>query len=172
MGFSRKEKQDASYPADAPKTSENVTRFIDHSYEFARRMPRPRMLKTHTPLSLLPEGLVDKCKVIFVARNVKDVAVSFYYHNCLTKPELKKAGFKAWADLFRRGLIFGSPIVPMILEAWELRDHPNLLFLKYEDLKRDFDKEAKKIAKFLGVALSEEKMVEIITLSEINSKQI
>ena len=32
----------------------------------------PRFIKTHLPLSLLPDDLLEKAKVIYVARNPKD----------------------------------------------------------------------------------------------------
>ena len=44
------------------------------------QLPSPRTIKTHFPLPLLPPNLLDACKVIFVNRNIKDAAVSFYYH--------------------------------------------------------------------------------------------
>ena len=33
-----------------------------------------------------------------------------------------------------------SPYFPHLLEAWNLRHHPNLLFIFYEDLKRVSDR--------------------------------
>ena len=43
-------------------------------------MARPRMIKSHLPLSFLPDNLLETFKVIYVARNMKDAAVSLYYH--------------------------------------------------------------------------------------------
>ena len=161
LGLMMSEKPDVTYPEDAPKTEENVNRFIAYSYDFAQKMERPRTLKTHQPLSQMPECLLDKAKVVFVARNIKDMAVSYFHHYCLFKPHLKEKGFKPWASLFRQSLISCSPGLPMMLEAWEKRNHPNMFFTTYEDLKRDFDKEAERLMKFLGVALSKEKMVSL-----------
>ena len=51
--------------------------------ETADAMPTdiPRILKTHLDPRLLPEGLKEdpKAKVVYVARNPKDTAVSFYH---------------------------------------------------------------------------------------------
>jgi len=58
----------------------NLKHFLPHSLSYVERMPRPRFVKTHLPLSLLPEDLLDKAKVIFVARDVRDIAVSLYHH--------------------------------------------------------------------------------------------
>ena len=43
-------------------------------------MARPRMIKSHLPLNLLPDNLLETFKVIYVARNMKDAAVSLYYN--------------------------------------------------------------------------------------------
>ncbi|KAF4526716.1 hypothetical protein B566_EDAN015686 [Ephemera danica] len=42
-----------------------------------------RFIKTHIPFSLLPPALLDTCKVVYVCRHPKDVAVS-YFHFCCT----------------------------------------------------------------------------------------
>lgn len=39
-----------------------------------------------------------------------------------------------------------------MLAFWEKRDDPNILFLKYEDMKKDLPSTIHKCAKFLGVA--------------------
>ena len=46
---------------------------------------RRRLVKSHQPLSLLPRDLLTKAKVVYVGRNPKDVAVSYYHHHRLTK---------------------------------------------------------------------------------------
>lgn len=46
-------------------------------------------------------------------------------------------------------------------QAWESRDHPNLLILNYEDVNTNFMKEIRKLNSFLGTNLSEEQMLRI-----------
>lgn len=49
-------------------------------YEFIAKYDSPRVIKTHLPLSLLPASVrSQKAKIIYVARNPKDVAISYYY---------------------------------------------------------------------------------------------
>ena len=45
--------------------------------------PSPRVIKSHLPLELLPPSLATTGKVIFVCRNARDQAVSFYHHEKL-----------------------------------------------------------------------------------------
>lgn len=58
------------------------------------------------------------------------------------------------------------------LSWWEQRDAPNLLFLKYEDLKRDFHGQLRRIAAYLQVQLSaeaEERIVAATTFAHMRS---
>ncbi len=46
-----------------PKNAENVLQFMEHSIEFVEKMERPRIIKTHLPFELLPQKMLDTCKV-------------------------------------------------------------------------------------------------------------
>lgn len=47
--------------------------------------PSPRFIKCHLPMSMNNPRLLDTCKVVYVARNPKDICVSFYHHTRLFK---------------------------------------------------------------------------------------
>lgn len=57
-----------------------------NSMDVVQSAKSPRTIQTHLPWSLLPkqirEGL-KKPKIIYVARNPKDICVSFYHHRVL-----------------------------------------------------------------------------------------
>jgi len=50
------------------------------------------------------------------------------------------------------------PFFPHVLDAWSKRHHPNMLFIFYEDLKRDLRGQLEKMSKFLDKDLSEDQM--------------
>ena len=54
-------------------------------------------------------------------------------------------------------VVYG-PFHTMLLEAWAKRDHPNMHFIFYEDLKADIDGELKKINDFIGAGLTEQQL--------------
>ena len=70
------------------------------------------MIKTHLPISMLPPSLLDVSKVVVVARNVKDVCVSFFHMEQLASglglP--KDASFDEYIDFFMSGrpAVFGD----------------------------------------------------------------
>ena len=70
-------KQFAEYP-NIPCSAKSKSWYSKHSMEYASKMARPRMIKSHLPLSLLPDNFLETFEVIYVTRNIKDAAVSFY----------------------------------------------------------------------------------------------
>ena len=75
-------------------------------------------------------------KIIYVARNPKDVAVSYYHLNRLIKTLDFTGDFTKFWDYFEKDLHLWCPYWSHINEGWELRNHPNVLFLFYEDMKQ------------------------------------
>lgn len=66
--------------------------------------PSPRFMKTHLPFSLLPPALLDTCKAVYVARDPRDVAVSFYHLNKSIRTQGYIGDFKTYWKYFHKGL--------------------------------------------------------------------
>ena len=47
---------------------------------YINQYPSPRFIKSHLPLLNLPSNLLDESKVVYVARNPKDVTISYFHH--------------------------------------------------------------------------------------------
>ena len=112
-------------------------------------------------------------KYIYCARNPKDITVAFYHH--LTKRQGTDdminfdLSWEEFVNHFLRGEVpFGSwwDHVP---EWWSHRDEPNVLFLKYEDMKKDLTVSVRTIAHFLGCHINEETVQKIAKATTIDS---
>ncbi|PNJ33304.1 sulfotransferase 1A2 isoform X3 [Pongo pygmaeus] len=117
----------------------------------------PRLLKTHLPLALLPQTLLDqKVKVVYVARNAKDVAVSYYHFYRMAKVYPEPGTWDSFLEKFMAGEVSYGSWYHHVQEWWELsRTHP-VLYLFYEDMKENPKREIRKILEFVGRSLPEE----------------
>ncbi|XP_070573639.1 sulfotransferase 1B1-like [Ptychodera flava] len=135
-------------------------------YKKFERMECRRFIPTHLPPSLLPRQLFEKpAKVIYVARNPKDSAVSYFHHHMKSPLEVPYN----WQDYLRMYLSkdmryvgeWGSHVIPW----WKKRNEQNVLFLKYEDIVKDLGQYIRKIAAFLEQDhLTNEKFDKIVKL--------
>lgn len=121
--------------------------------------PSPRLFSSHLPYYLVPRGLKNKkVKVIYVYRNPKDVMCS-YFHFSNKLSGLKSTNtFEEFMTLFLEGKVLGSLWFDHIRGWYEHKDHFNIQFMMYEDMKMDLKSSVKKLCKFLGKELSEETM--------------
>ncbi|XP_033099686.1 sulfotransferase 1E1-like [Anneissia japonica] len=119
---------------------------------------KPRLIKTHLPYQHMPKDfLVKKPKIVYIARNYKDVSVSGYSFLRMYKA-YDDVG--SWND-FCQGVLLKEltpygPWTAHVLGWWQHRRDKNVLFLKYEDLKKDLRGGVIQIADFLGKPLSDE----------------
>lgn len=131
--------------------------------------PDPRLIKTHLPLSLFPENLLETCKVVYVARNPLDVCVSFFHHCRLFFCQDYTGTFDQFVDLFVKDNLLPGPYLLHLKEAWAKKDHKNLHFMFYEDLKEDPLTELKKLDAFLGTELSEDQLKKIVNYTSFSA---
>ena len=129
------------------QNTENVKTFMRRSFEYIEQMESPRFIKTHLPLSFLPEDLLSTCKVIYVGRNIKDVCVSSFYH--LQQP----SSFEEYARAFKNGEIMVGNWFEHMKQAWDNRGG-NLQFFWYEDMKEDLESVIIKVAQHLNKSLN------------------
>ncbi|RZC33427.1 sulfotransferase 1 family member D1 [Asbolus verrucosus] len=132
---------------------------VTNTIERFKNKPSPRSLRTHLPFQLLPKEIQygeKKPKIIYIARNPLDVCVSYYHHSS----NLYFTGdMDEFCKLFLSGRVNDGPYFKHVLTYWKLRNQPHVLFLKYEDIKRDMGKAIQNIATFLGKKISDEEKV-------------
>lgn len=111
--------------------------------------PSPRTMKSHLPLNLLPMELwTVRPKIVYIARNPKDTAISMYHMFKVVKKELSLS-LEDFFDLFLNEMCLYGSFSNHVLSFWHLRHLENVLFLTYEDLLADRFDGIKKIAQFL-----------------------
>ncbi|XP_028388875.1 sulfotransferase 6B1-like [Phyllostomus discolor] len=131
-------------------------------FEELKMCCKRRVIPTHLSYNMLPVDIKQKqCKVNYIVRNPKDTAVSLF-HYYRENPNLP--GIESWAaflELFLRGdVVYGSWFDHIL--TWE--DHKNdenILFIFYEEMKKDPSKSIKKITTFLGINVSEREINQI-----------
>jgi hypothetical protein len=125
------------YP-DEPVTFSNIESRIPEIYfnrdRALRALPRPRMLKSHE--SFQPHYP----HVIYVVRDPRDVAVSFYHHNVKARNIPDDYPMTSFVPRFVAGEFdqkFGS-WRDNVLSWISLRgENPSFVMLRYEEMKRD-----------------------------------
>ncbi|XP_072273338.1 sulfotransferase 1B1-like isoform X2 [Pyxicephalus adspersus] len=125
--------------------------------EILESVPSPRVIKTHLPVPLFPKSLWDKnVKIIYVARNPKDVAVSFYHFDMMNQLHPDPGTWEEYIEKFIEGNVGFGSWGAHVRDWWNLRQQKNILYIFYEDMLEDPIREIRKVAKFLGKDFSEE----------------
>ncbi|CAB0040650.1 unnamed protein product [Trichogramma brassicae] len=128
--------------------------FPDHmskSVEYATNLPSPRFLKTHLPFNLLPKQLrtrEKKSKMIYVARNPKDVCISYYHHYKLLEGYCST--FENFSKLFLGDKVYYAPFWDHVISYWDNKGNNDILFLTYENMKKDLGSVIQQTAAFLN----------------------
>jgi hypothetical protein len=137
------------YP-DEPTTFLNIESRIPEIYfnfdRAMRRLPRPRILKSHECFQ------PHYPRVIYVVRDPRDVAVSYYHHNVKARNIPEDYPMESFVPRFMASefdRLFGS-WHDNVLSWISLRgDDPHFLMLRYEDMKEDPARELSRMIAFL-----------------------
>ncbi|KAM4663775.1 sulfotransferase 1C1-like [Discoglossus pictus] len=129
-------------------------------------MPSPRALKTHLPIQLVPQSFwKHNCKVIYVARNAKDTLTSFYHFDHIVQIHPDPGTIEEYTERFMKGDVGWGSWYDHVKGFWEAKDKYNILYLFFEDVKRNPQEEIRKVAKFLDKDPSDEVVKKIAHLS-------
>jgi hypothetical protein len=117
----------------------------------------PRVFKSHLTYRRIPKG---PCKYLYVARDGKDVAVS-YYHFYRSHMGYK-GNFDEFFEMFLDGDVSYGPWLRHVEGWWAHRTDPNVLFLRYEDLVHDLAGSLRRIADFCDLDVAPERFPGIL----------
>lgn len=118
------------------------TRILDGASE-------PRLMKTHLPLNRMT--LRDEARYVYVARNPWDCCVSFFHHTkALPAAYFSEGTFDDFFELFVSGQTDHGGFFDHLLPWYARREQINVLFITYEQLKKQKRDTVLKIARFLG----------------------
>ncbi|XVF69357.1 hypothetical protein PTKIN_Ptkin11bG0075000 [Pterospermum kingtungense] len=175
-------------------TSPLKTTFTHHCIPFLEygelsQGPEFPLLATHMPYTCLAESVIDSgCKIVYLCRDPKDTFVSMWHFLKETTQNFLQdqlnegdnnpiiTSMEDAFELFCKGISVYGPYWEHVLGYWKASlEHPEkILFLKYEDMMKNPESYAKRLAEFLGCpfSLDEErggKIQEIIKLCSFES---
>jgi hypothetical protein len=128
----------------------------------ARSPTGRRVIKTHLARNDIP--FVPEARYLAVVRDLKDVCVSGYHF-------LKSMAFgplmpsvARWVD-YMLSADFRPSWAEHLASYWAVRDQPNVLFLTYEQMRKDHVGAVRRIADFMGVELSSTELASVVEQS-------
>ena len=167
-----------------------LTAPIDQVATHLEAQAHRRFIKTHTPLDGLPWN--PSVTYLTVSRDPRDVALSWDNHRAnmnivsFLSARNEAVGLEDMAELMAQGI----PVPPDSLEErfwlwvddpepvtgafslaatmhhlatfWAVRDEPNVVLLRYEDMKRDLASQMRMLAGRLGIEVPEASWPELV----------
>ncbi|XP_057702697.1 sulfotransferase family 5A, member 1 [Corythoichthys intestinalis] len=137
--------------------------WLEHHYSatLLDALRQPRIITTHLPHNLLAGALRgSNVKVIYVSRNPKDVAVSFYHFHKMANFLPNFSSFQEFLNAFLEGTVhFGSWFDHF--KGWttgQTGAMTNLLHVTYEEMSMDFEAAIVKVTSFLQRPLAEDEV--------------
>jgi len=127
----------------------------------------PRIIKTH-------ERYTHKYRrVIYIVRDGRDVAVSYFFHLKKFKRLPADIKFCDFLDEFIRGGYFSTSWGKHVDEWLDLAD--NLLLIRYEDMLSNSENVLREVVRFCKLELDETRILDSVaacTIKELRSKEV
>uniref|UniRef100_A0A240PKM6 Sulfotransferase domain-containing protein n=1 Tax=Anopheles atroparvus TaxID=41427 RepID=A0A240PKM6_ANOAO len=121
---------------------------------------RPRHIQCHLPIALLPKQIwTVRPRLIYCARNPKDATVSFFHHH------RHLHGYQGSMQDFLDGILtdqvlFG-PQIPHTLDIWNVRQEMNILFIHFEDMKKNMPDVLRRVCKYFNKSYTDQQLAEL-----------
>ncbi|KAL8526602.1 hypothetical protein ACS0TY_015705 [Phlomoides rotata] len=153
-------KFDQQFPGPGRRRIPSIT--YENRYHMGHRPFDPydasvaRLLHTHLPYSVLPDSVkYSECKIVYIARNPKDTVISLWR---FFQTHQESFSLEKMVDYFVSGIHLFGPFFEHVVGYWEeSKKRPEkILFIKYEELKSEPQKQVLRIAEFLGRPIADE----------------
>lgn len=147
---------------EVPLLEFNLTRCVEAQTKALMERPTPRLFATHLQRPFL--NITKNCpKVVVVLRNPKDTLVSYYHFYRMTKT--LDASEKTWEEffqMFKDNALQGGDMLDFCRNWWVDNEDANILFLTYEEMKRDTVKVIQRLAEFCNRELTQEQLEKVL----------
>ncbi|XP_051830720.1 sulfotransferase 2A1-like [Antechinus flavipes] len=122
-----------------------------------------RLLTTHFHARLLIHNLKNtKTRVVYMARNPKDVLVSYYHFHKLAKFMPEFDSFEDFFDHFLEGKVFYGSWFDHIKDWLSVQQELNFFLITYEELSQEPSQTIQNLANFLGEQLEPKDLQNIL----------
>ncbi|XP_069758390.1 sulfotransferase 4A1 [Narcine bancroftii] len=140
-----------------------VLEYPQPGLDIIKELTSPRLIKSHLPYRFLPTDLHNgQSKVICMARNPKDLVVSYYQFHRSLRTMSYRGTFQEFCRRFVNDKLGYGSWFEHVQEFWEHRMDSNVLFLLYEDLHKNLARTVELLVRFLGVTYDKTQMEAII----------
>ncbi|XP_076859273.1 cytosolic sulfotransferase 3-like isoform X1 [Brachyhypopomus gauderio] len=133
---------------------------IPTGVELADNLPTtPRLIKTHLPVQLVPKSFWEQnCRVVYIARNAKDNAVSYFHFNRMNMGQPEPGDWSTFLKNYMDGKSVYGPWYDHVCGYWEKTTYSNIHYMFFEDMVENTGREVEHLCSFLGLSTpSEEK---------------
>ncbi|MCL7043070.1 hypothetical protein MKW94_014216 [Papaver nudicaule] len=144
---------------DNPTSKQHHPLLTNNLIYFCLSFSATRLLSTHIPHASLPDSIKDsQCKLVYLCRDPKDTFISFWHFNNKLRKNMEHGSLEEAFEKFCEGVVEFGPFWDNVLGYWKmsLESPERVLFLKYEEMKKEPKIHLMKLAEFLGSPFSAE----------------
>nr|ADO28255.1 cytosolic sulfotransferase 3 [Ictalurus furcatus] len=123
--------------------------------DLADKLPNtPRLIKTHLPVQLVPKSFWEQnCKVVYVARNAKDNAVSYFHFARMINLLPEPGNWNTLLQSFMDGKLVFGPWYDHVTGYWEKKQtYSSLHYMFFEDMVENTEHELERLCSFLSLS--------------------